>query len=77
MTEELLGLGLLKPSDVKSQTSAAPACKKYFRHGVGHSLGLDVHDVTLSKSSFAPGWGSGHRASDLYRRGRLRHPLRE
>jgi Xaa-Pro aminopeptidase len=56
MTEELLGLGLLKPSDVKRQTSEVPACKKYFRHGVGHSLGLDVHDVTLSKNPFAPGW---------------------
>lgn len=56
MTEELLGLGLLKPSEVKNQSSEAPACKKYFRHGIGHSLGLDVHDVTRSASPFAPGW---------------------
>jgi Xaa-Pro aminopeptidase len=30
--------------------------KKYFMHGVGHPLGLDVHDVAAIGAPFAPGW---------------------
>lgn len=45
MTEELLGLGLLKKEDVKNQNPNSPAYKKYFMHGTSHFLGLDVHDV--------------------------------
>ena len=45
MTEELLGLGLLKKEDVKNQNPFLPAYKKYFMHGTSHFLGLDVHDV--------------------------------
>ena len=56
MTEELLGLGLLKKSDVKKQTEENPACRKYFMHGLGHVLGLDVHDVGIMSEPFAPGW---------------------
>lgn len=56
MTEELLKLGLLKPSDVKRQDPDKPACKKYFMHGLGHPLGLDVHDVGLLSEPLAPGW---------------------
>ncbi len=54
--EELLRLGLLKPRDIKRQDPDNPAVKKYFMHGVGHPLGLDVHDVGLLKQPFAPGW---------------------
>ena len=54
--EELLRLGLLKPRDIKKQDPDNPAVKKYFMHGVGHPLGLDVHDVGLLKQPFAPGW---------------------
>ena len=43
--EELLKLGLLKPAQVKKQDPDNPACRKYFMHGLGHPLGLDVHDV--------------------------------
>lgn len=45
MEEELIGLGLLKASEVKSQNPDAPLYKKYFMHGTSHFLGLDVHDV--------------------------------
>jgi Xaa-Pro aminopeptidase len=53
---ELLHLGLLKPRDIKRQDPDEPAVKKYFMHGVGHPIGLDVHDVGLLKQPFAAGW---------------------
>ena len=56
MNEELLKLGLLKPRDLKKQTADEPACRKYFMHGLGHPLGLDVHDVGFTNEPFAPGW---------------------
>jgi Xaa-Pro aminopeptidase len=56
MEEELLRLDLLKPRDVKKQDPNWPAVKKYFMHGVGHPLGLDVHDVATIGAPFAPGW---------------------
>ena len=37
-------------------TSGKPALKKYFMHGVGHPLGLDVHDVSNIGTPFAAGW---------------------
>lgn len=55
MNEELLKLGLLKPSQVKKQDPDNPACRKYFMHGLGHPLGLDVHDVGDANDPFAPG----------------------
>jgi Xaa-Pro aminopeptidase len=55
MNEELLSLGLLKRSDIKKQTEDEPACRKYFNHGLGHFLGLDVHDVGFFQEPFAPG----------------------
>jgi Xaa-Pro aminopeptidase len=45
MERELVGLGLLTTRDIKRQDPAKPAFKKYFMHGIGHPLGLDVHDV--------------------------------
>jgi len=56
MNEELLALGLLEPKDIKKQTSEKPACHKYFMHGLGHPLGIDVHDVGYTQHPFAPGW---------------------
>lgn len=43
LTEGLLKLGILK-GDL-TQLIEEKACKQYFIHGLGHWLGLDVHDV--------------------------------
>jgi len=53
---ELLSLGLLKPSEVRKQDPDKPALKKYFMHGVGHPIGLDVHDVGLTVEPIQAGW---------------------
>ena len=45
MNEELIKLGLLKANQLKNQDPNNPACRKYYMHGLGHPLGLDVHDV--------------------------------
>jgi Xaa-Pro aminopeptidase len=54
--EELLSLGLLKASTVSKQSPDKPALKKYFMHGVGHPIGLDVHDVGDTTEPIQPGW---------------------
>jgi Xaa-Pro aminopeptidase len=56
MNEELLGLGLIKKADIQKQTEEEPACRKYFMHGLGHMLGLDVHDYGLTNEPMADGW---------------------
>ncbi|MBT4839842.1 MAG: M24 family metallopeptidase [Flavobacteriaceae bacterium] len=55
MTEELLGLGLLDPADVKNQDPNKPAYKKYFMHGTSHHIGLDTHDYGALKTSMKAG----------------------
>ena len=49
-------MGLLKRSEIKKQNPDNPALKKYFMHGIGHPLGLDVHDVTHTVQPIQPGW---------------------
>ena len=56
MTEELLQLGLITKDEVAKDTPEEPACRKYFMHGLGHSLGLGVHDLAPVNGPFEPGW---------------------
>ena len=56
MNDELLKLGLLKRSDIRNQSDEEPACRKYYMHGLGHSLGLDVHDYGWTQAPFEEGW---------------------
>ena len=45
MENQLVKIGLLTKNDIKNQDPANPALKKYFYHGLGHHLGIDVHDL--------------------------------
>ncbi|MDX1536549.1 Xaa-Pro aminopeptidase [Arsukibacterium sp.] len=53
LTEGLLGLGILQGE--LEQLISDKACKQYFIHGIGHWLGLDVHDVGAYKIAGAAG----------------------
>lgn len=53
---ELVNLGLLTTQEIKRQDPDKPALKKYFMHGMGHPIGLDVHDVGLVVNPVEPGW---------------------
>jgi Xaa-Pro aminopeptidase len=54
--KELVSLGLLTMSDIKRQDPEQPAFKKYFMHGLGHPLGLDVHDLGFTNEPIQAGW---------------------
>jgi Xaa-Pro aminopeptidase len=46
MEVELIGLGLIDAAEAKKQDpNDRKLVKKYYMHGIGHHLGLDVHDV--------------------------------
>jgi Xaa-Pro aminopeptidase len=45
MNKQLLAIGLLTKEEIKNQDPANKACRKYFYHGLGHHLGIDVHDI--------------------------------
>ena len=56
MEKELIDLGLLKKSQIRKQDPDRPALKKYFMHGIGHPIGLDVHDVGNTNEPMQAGW---------------------
>jgi Xaa-Pro aminopeptidase len=53
--KELIDLGLLKKSKIKKQDPDWPALKEWFMHGIGHPLGLDVHDYGFMNEPFVAG----------------------
>ncbi len=54
--KELVDLGLLTVREIKRLDPDKPAFKRYFMHGIGHPIGLDVHDVGLMTEPIRPGW---------------------
>lgn len=54
--KELVDLKLLTPAQVRKQGPEKEALKKYFMHGPGHPIGLDVHDVQLAAEPMQVGW---------------------
>ena len=62
---ECVDLGLLKPAEIKKPDPDLPAVKKYFMHGVGHPLGLDVHDLLPADGAAELRRGQGLRSRAL------------
>ncbi len=55
MEKELVDLGLLTLDKIKKQDPDQPAFKQYFMHGVGHAIGLGVHDSVNVGEPFQAG----------------------
>ncbi|MBN1116079.1 MAG: aminopeptidase P N-terminal domain-containing protein [Bacteroidales bacterium] len=53
--EEHIKLGLYTKSDVDKNKGINPLWYKYFMHGTGHFLGLDVHDTGTRDTVLEPG----------------------
>ena len=55
MNKQLLKIGLLSKADIKNETPDNRACRKYFYHGLGHHLGIDVHDIGTRNTAIREG----------------------
>ncbi|EDY20796.1 peptidase M24 [Chthoniobacter flavus Ellin428] len=56
MAKELVDLKLIKAAEVRKQGAEKKAVRKYFMHGIGHPIGLDVHDVSVIGAPIEAGW---------------------
>jgi Xaa-Pro aminopeptidase len=56
MAAELVKLGLITADDAAKDSADEPACRRYFMHGLGHSLGLGVHDMSPVDGPLEAGW---------------------
>ena len=56
MAGELRELGLINQNQYASDSVENPACKDFFMHGLGPSLGLGVHDPAPSDGPLESGW---------------------
>ena len=56
MAAELVKLGLITADDAAKDSPEEPACRRYFMHGLGHSLGLGVHDIAPIDGPLEAGW---------------------
>ena len=56
MAAELVKLGLITADAAASDSPEEPACRRYFMHGLGHSLGLGVHDMAPVDGPLEAGW---------------------
>ena len=56
MATELVKLGLITADDAAKDAPEEPECRRYFMNGLGHSLGLGVHDMAPVDGPLEAGW---------------------